>query len=117
MPVTRADRLMTLFGVEYTKEELLQRGNFCDRQSQVHPGRVQPHHRAPGSDRWRQRAAKKAKAKIALVAKYADPKTGKTWSGFGRAPGWIAGEKNPDALVVGKGAPPDSATKTPAAAK
>src|SRR3954468_22371574 len=22
------------------------------------------------------------------AAKYADPKTGKTWSGFGRAPGW-----------------------------
>jgi DNA-binding protein H-NS len=33
-------------------------------------------------------AAKKAVAKRAgvSVAKYADPKTGKTWSGFGRAP-------------------------------
>ena len=28
MPVTRADRLMTFFGVEYTKEELLQREVF-----------------------------------------------------------------------------------------
>src|ERR1017187_2244469 len=48
------------------------------------------------------RAAKKAKAKTASVAKYADPKTGKTWSGFGRAPGWIAGAKNRDAFLVDK---------------
>ena len=45
-------------------------------------------------------AAKKTKAKAASVAKYADPKTGKTWSGFGRAPGWIAGAKNRDAFLV-----------------
>jgi DNA-binding protein H-NS len=30
------------------------------------------------------RASTKTKAKAASVAKYADPKTGKTWSGFGR---------------------------------
>jgi DNA-binding protein H-NS len=60
------------------------------------------------------RAAKKTKAKTASVAKYADPKTGKTWSGFGRAPGWIAGAKNRDAFLVGKSA---AAAKAPAAAK
>lgn len=63
------------------------------------------------------RAAKKAKAKSASVAKYADPKTGKTWSGFGRAPGWIAGAKNRDAFLVSKGAAAESAVKAPAAAK
>ncbi len=65
------------------------------------------------------RAAKKAKAKAktASVAKYADPKTGKTWSGFGRAPGWIAGAKNRDAFLVGKSAAPEAAAKAPAAAK
>lgn len=64
------------------------------------------------------RAAKKTKAtaKSAAVAKYADPKSGKTWSGFGRAPGWIAGAKNRDAFLVGKSAAP-AATKAPAAAK
>ncbi len=36
------------------------------------------------------------------VAKYRDPKTGATWSGFGRAPGWIAGAANRDAFLVGK---------------
>ena len=63
------------------------------------------------------RAAKKTKAKTASVAKYADPKTGKTWSGFGRAPGWIAGAKNRDAFLVGKSVAPESAAKAPAAAK
>jgi len=67
------------------------------------------------------RAAKKAKAKVtaktASVAKYADPKTGKTWSGFGRAPGWIAGAKNREAFLVGKIAAAESAVKAPAAAK
>ena len=47
------------------------------------------------------RSAKATKAKTASVAKYADPKTGKTWSGFGRAPGWIADAKNRDEFLVG----------------
>ena len=62
------------------------------------------------------RAAKKTKAKKASVAKYVDPKTGKTWSGFGRAPGWIAGAKNRDAFLVDKNTAADSAAKAPAAA-
>ena len=65
------------------------------------------------------RAAKKkmAKVKTTSVAKYVDPKTGKTWSGFGRAPGWIAGAKNRDAFLVGKSATAGLESKTPAAAK
>lgn len=35
------------------------------------------------------------------VARYADPKTGKTWTGFGRAPAWIAEAKNRDAFLIG----------------
>jgi DNA-binding protein H-NS len=59
------------------------------------------------------RAAKKTKVKTASVAKYADPKTGKTWSGFGRAPGWIADAKNRDEFLVGavKAAKPAAAKK------
>jgi len=63
------------------------------------------------------RAAKKTKAKTASVAKYVDPKTGKTWSGFGRAPGWIASAKNRDAFLVDKSAAPAVLAKAPAAAK
>jgi DNA-binding protein H-NS len=63
------------------------------------------------------RAAKKTKAKTASVAKYADPKTGKTWSGFGRAPAWIAGAKNRDAFLVGKSTAQEVAAKAPATPK
>ena len=63
------------------------------------------------------RIAKTTKVKAASVAKYADPKTGKTWSGFGRAPGWIAGAKNRDAFLVGKSALPEPAASAPAASK
>jgi DNA-binding protein H-NS len=63
------------------------------------------------------RAAKKTKAKKASVAKYVDPKTGKTWSGFGRAPGWIAGAKNRDDFLVGNSSAAASVAKAPAAAK
>src|ERR1700712_2617766 len=60
-------------------------------------------------------AGKTAKAgkKAASVAKYADPQSGKTWSGFGRAPGWIADAKNRDAFLVGA----VSAASEPAVAK
>jgi len=51
-------------------------------------------------------SAKKSKSKPkqsgAGKIKYADPKTGKTWSGFGRAPAWIAAAKNRDAFLVDK---------------
>ena len=63
------------------------------------------------------RAAKVPKVKTASVAKYADPKTGRTWSGFGRAPGWIAGAKNREVFLVGKNAAAESAGSAPAAAK
>src|SRR5471032_2631208 len=65
------------------------------------------------------RAAKKTKAKTASVAKYADPKTGKTWSGFGRAPGWIAGAKNRDSFLVDKSAvkAPEADVKAPVSKK
>jgi DNA-binding protein H-NS len=61
--------------------------------------------------------AAKSTVKKASVAKYADPKTGKTWSGFGRAPGWIAGAKNRDAFLVSKSTAAAPAAKAPAAAK
>lgn len=38
--------------------------------------------------------------KAAPVALYQDPKTGKTWSGRGRQPGWIAGKNRNRFLIV-----------------
>ncbi|WP_408504307.1 H-NS family nucleoid-associated regulatory protein [Paraburkholderia sediminicola] len=40
-----------------------------------------------------------SKGSVAVV-KYRDPKTGATWSGHGRAPGWIASAKNRDKFLV-----------------
>lgn len=37
-------------------------------------------------------------AKEALPPKYRDPKTGKTWSGRGRAPAWLG--KNPNRFLI-----------------
>jgi DNA-binding protein H-NS len=49
-------------------------------------------------------AAKKGRAKTsgAGVAKYADPKSSQTWSGFGRAPAWIASAKDRAVYLVHK---------------
>lgn len=40
------------------------------------------------------KAAAPAKPKQSLPAKYADPKTGATWSGRGRAPAWLGKNRN-----------------------
>ena len=37
--------------------------------------------------------------KKALPARYMNPKTGETWSGRGRAPGWLAG-KNRERFLI-----------------
>ncbi|WP_408475123.1 H-NS histone family protein [Paraburkholderia strydomiana] len=42
----------------------------------------------------------KTAAKSSSAAKYRDPKTGATWSGHGRAPGWIASAKDRSKLLV-----------------
>ena len=49
-------------------------------------------------------AAKKTRAKRSGVGvpKYADPKSGQTWTGFGRAPAWIASAKDRAAFLVHK---------------
>src|SRR5580704_17701376 len=44
----------------------------------------------------------------AAVAKYHDPKTGATWTGHGRAPGWIANVKDRRKFLIAIGA--DAAT-------
>lgn len=45
------------------------------------------------------------------IPKYRDPKSGKTWTGHGKPPGWIAGVRNRDAFLIDKPA----AEVTPAA--
>lgn len=42
-----------------------------------------------GRGRPSKNAASRPNVRAALPPKYRDPKTGKTWSGRGRAPGWL----------------------------
>lgn len=50
------------------------------------------------------RRAKVEGKKVATVgvAKYRDPKTGKTWTGRGKPPRWIAGVRNRDSYLIEK---------------
>lgn len=53
-----------------------------------------------GKKRGSKMAIKSALVKEASKAKYRDPKSGATWSGHGRAPGWIANAKNRDKFLI-----------------
>lgn len=48
----------------------------------------------------RARGTRAASAWSVGAARYRDPKTGATWSGRGRAPGWIKGVKNRDRYLI-----------------
>ncbi|MBR7070072.1 MAG: H-NS histone family protein [Oxalobacter sp.] len=41
-----------------------------------------------------------AKKRATVPPKYRDPATGKTWTGRGRAPKWIADAKNPEQYLI-----------------
>ncbi|MFM0120292.1 H-NS family nucleoid-associated regulatory protein [Paraburkholderia sp. RL18-101-BIB-B] len=45
--------------------------------------------------------AGKGQRKGPQPALYLDPKTGMTWSGRGRAPGWLAGAKDRSKYLIG----------------
>jgi len=53
-----------------------------------------------GKKRGSKMAMTSASDKTASNAKYRDPKSGATWSGHGRAPGWIASAKNRDKFLI-----------------
>lgn len=55
-------------------------------------------------------------AKPAGTPKYRDPKTGNTWTGHGRAPGWIAEAKNRDKFLVAAAGPVAASEPPPAPA-
>jgi DNA-binding protein H-NS len=53
---------------------------------------------APPRRRGRPAGSKSATHGTALPPKYMDPKTGKTWSGRGRAPAWLG--KRPERFLI-----------------
>jgi len=56
--------------------------------------------RAGGKKRGPKPGARAAAKSSTSAAKYRDPKTGATWSGHGRAPGWIASAKDRSKFLV-----------------
>lgn len=56
-----------------------------------------------GKRRGRKPDIKAAARKPVSVARYRDPKTGATWTGHGRAPGWIANAKDRSRFLVAVG--------------
>lgn len=62
-------------------------------------------------------ARKSSAPKNPGAPKYQDPKTGKTWTGNGKAPGWIAGAKNREPFLINPvNAAAPSASSAPSAA-
>lgn len=53
-----------------------------------------------GKHRGRRTGIKAAAKPAASAAKYRDPKTGATWTGHGRAPGWIANAKDRSKFLI-----------------
>jgi DNA-binding protein H-NS len=62
-------------------------------------------------------AAKAPRASAPVAPKYADPKTGATWTGRGRAPAWIADVKDRSKFLIDAGAAPKAAAAKTAGAK
>lgn len=63
-----------------------------------------------GSARGRGKAKAVSAPKAAGIPKYRDPKTGKTWTGHGKPPGWIAGAADRTKFLID-----GQAASTPAA--
>ena len=75
--------------------------------------------RAAGKTAAKSAGRKMAGAKVtrpgAGAAKFRDPKSGATWSGFGRIPGWLASVKDRAALRIGAdAAAPETQAPAPA---
>lgn len=69
------------------------------------------------TDKAAKATRKAAGPKTPGLPKYQDPKSGKTWTGNGKAPGWIAGAKNRDLFLIqtaSAAAAPNAATGAPA---
>jgi DNA-binding protein H-NS len=67
------------------------------------PDDIAAHFRQPTAGRKSVSATKSA---TSSAAKYVDPKTGATWTGHGRAPGWIANAKDRNKFLASAGTAP-----------
>lgn len=77
-----------------TIHELMEKHGLTTADIDAHVG---------GKKRGPKAAAKSAVVPKASAAKYRDPKTGATWSGHGRAPGWLANVKDRNKFLIQDG--------------
>lgn len=63
-----------------------------------------------GKQRGRRAGIKAAAKPATSAAKYRNPKTGATWTGHGRAPGWIANAKDRSKFLIGGVSPKVAST-------
>jgi DNA-binding protein H-NS len=98
--IAKVHKIMADFGL--TIEHLTRSGSRLGAGSKRVSAKKQP-------------SAKAGKAKGSKPPKYRDPVTDVTWSGVGRAPGWIARAKNRDDFLIAKPAGPATATKATSA--
>ncbi|WP_284620517.1 H-NS family nucleoid-associated regulatory protein [Aquabacterium humicola] len=71
-----------------------------DRTAFLIDGSASPASSPPTPGRKRTPRGKAAKASTVGVAKYRDAETGKTWTGRGKPPAWIAGVKDRSAYLI-----------------
>jgi DNA-binding protein H-NS len=99
--------------------ELMQKHGLTTADIDAHLGGKRRNSKAASAEGG-DRNLKGSKPQGKLPPKYRDPKTGATWSGHGRLPGWIAGVKDrAKFLIHSLGTEPEAAParKTKAAAK
>ncbi|MFB9128605.1 H-NS histone family protein [Paraburkholderia dipogonis] len=89
----QADALMTKEAAKVVRaiHELMAKHGITTADIDAHTG---------GKKRGPKPSTKAAAKSSASAAKYRDPKTGATWSGHGRAPGWIASAKDRSKFLV-----------------
>ncbi|MDH6152180.1 MULTISPECIES: H-NS histone family protein [Paraburkholderia] len=86
--------------VDQIRELMLKHGlTTADIEAQAKARRAERGLNGNTAGRGRPAGASKA-ARSATPAKYRDHKTGATWTGHGRAPGWIAGVKDRTAFLI-----------------
>ncbi|SDR47704.1 H-NS family nucleoid-associated regulatory protein [Paraburkholderia tuberum] len=86
--------------VDQIRELMLKHGlTTADLEAQAKARRAARALNGNPAGRGRPAGASKA-ARSATPAKYRDHKTGATWTGHGRAPGWIAGVKDRTAFLI-----------------
>ncbi len=104
--ILKGDRMATYHELKAQADELSRRAEEArlaelDTVIQEVRARVAEYDLTPEQVFGRKRGPGRAGTKSSVAPKYRDPKTGATWSGRGREPGWIKGKRRERFLIEG----------------